>query len=371
MHTAARHFIETALNDFGPITGEVVEFGSRDANGGVRDLFPNARSYFGIDVADGEGVDMVGDAARWQPKQAYACVISTETFEHTMQWREMLRIAALALAPDGIMLITCATGSRPPHSATIPDSRPSPGEYYGNVREQDFRQAAEAVGLKVAVTINHNDLYAVCRHKPPEGDGLKIIGAGMWRTGTVSLKDALQQLTGQPAHHMTELMLHPQQVPQWQAILNGGHANWDLLLKGYGSTLDWPSLAFWQDLYQTHPQALVLLSTRDPEEWWQSISSTVLQSAPTRQTAKTPWDKLVVTLFENYFVGRLPTKDQAITAYQQHVDTVRKVVAPNRLIEWNPTDGWTPLCRALDQPVPNRPFPHLNTTADYRRNHRL
>lgn len=370
MHVAAREFVEKSLAEFGPITGDVVEFGSRDANGGIRGLFPQARSYLGIDVNDGEGVDVVCDAGLWRPDKAYACVITTETFEHAPNWQQMLRVGAEALAPDGIMIVTCATGSRLPHSATIPDKRPQPGEYYGNVSEQDFRRAAEKIRFKVDITINGNDLYAVCRHQPPEGT-IKIIGAGMWRTGTVSLKNALESLTGQPAHHMSELLTHPQQTPLWLSAVNGVQPDWDRLLEGYGSTLDWPSLAFWQQLHQAYPDALVLLSTRDPEEWWQSISTTVLKSAPTRETARSPWDQLVLTLFENYFVGRFSTKQQAIRAYNQHNDMVRKTVAPNRLIEWTPSDGWVPLCRALDKPIPERPFPQLNTAAEYRRNNKI
>ena len=370
MHVAAREFIEQSLNQWGPITGDVVEFGSRDANGGVRDLFPDARSYLGIDIAEGEGVDLIMDAGRWVPDKAYACVITTETFEHAANWQDMLRAGAQALAPDGIMLVTCATGSRVPHSATIPDKRPQLGEYYGNVREQDFRRSAVSCGFKVTITINGDDLYAVCRRQPPQGH-IRIIGAGMWRTGTVSLKSALEELTGQPAHHMSELLLHPRQVPMWKAAATSGVADWDLLLKGYGSTLDWPTQAFWEDLYKKYPGSYVLLSTRDPEEWWQSISMTVLKSAPTAETAKTPWDHLVVTLFEKYFAGRNPTKEQAIRAYNEHNDRVRKTVTPNRLIEWSPSDGWIPLCRALDKPIPSQPFPHMNTATEYRRNNKI
>ncbi len=371
MHVAARQFVEQALAAYGEVTGDVVEFGSRNANGGVRDLFPHARSYLGIDSMDGPGVDLVQNAALWHPAQAYGCVITTETFEHTPQWRDMLRAGARAMAPDGIMLVTCATGSRPRHSATIAGRPPAPGEYYANVRETDFKQAIDTVGLQASVTIHGNDLYAVCRPRPPEGPGIKLIGAGMWRTGTVSLKDALEDLLGAPAHHMTEVLRHPHQTQQWLLAARGVKPNWQTLLQGYGSTLDWPSMAFWPDLHQTYPEALVLLSTRDPEEWWQSINTTVLRSAPTAETARSAWDHLVLTLFEQHFVGRFPSKQQAIDAYNQHNDLVRKAVPPNRLLEWEPEDGWTPLCRALDKPRPVRPFPHLNTRANYRRNNRL
>lgn len=371
MHTAARKFVERSLLDYGDVTGDVVEFGSRDANGGVRDLFPHAQSYLGIDIAPGPGVDLAMDASQWRPTRAYACVVSTETFEHTMKWPQLLRLGAEALAPDGIMIITCASGKRRRHSATVPESAPAPGEYYANVQPDAFHEAAEKCNLEATIIAEENDLHAVLRRKLPPRSGIQIVGAGMWRTATVSLQKALEQLTGRPCHHMTELDLHPQQVSQWQQIVNGVRPNWAHLLQGYGSACDWPSLAFWEDLYKAYPESLVVLSVRDPEDWWQSVSRTVLLSAPTKETIKNPWDCLVVDLFEKHFIGREFNHEQAIEAYNRHNQYVREAVAFNRLIEWAPEDGWLPLCRALRQPVPDQPFPHLNTTADYRRNHYL
>lgn len=370
MHAAAQQFVQKALSDYGDITGDVVEFGSRNANGGVRNLFPHARSYLGIDSEPGEGVDLVQDATRWRPTHGYACVISTETFEHTAAWRELLRIGAMALAPDGIMVITCASGSRPRHSATVPDQRPGPGEYYGNVQSKDFRQAVESFGLEVTLlNATDHDLQAVCRQKPPSATEMIFVGAGMWRTGTVSLKRAIEDLTGHPCHHMSELLTHPYQVGQWLRVVQGAPPEWPELLHGYHSTLDWPSMAYWPELHAAFPNALVLLSTRDADEWWQSAQATVLQSAPTADTAKTPWEQLILELFSRKFVGRFPTRTQAMRAYNAHNKLVRATVSPSKLLEWTPLDGWLPLCRALGVSIPNKPFPHLNTTAEYRRNH--
>jgi hypothetical protein len=198
MHTAAQEFVKKSLHGYGPVTKHVVEFGSQDVNGEARSLFPAAQSYLGIDISSGPGVDLVQDAADWSPDKAYACVISTETFEHTPRWREMLKLAASALAPDGIIIVTCASGTRRPHSATLPNKRPASDEYYANVQPTEFRQAATAVGLlaDIIVDIEGGDLYATLRHAPPTAaNGLMIVGAGMWRTATVSLKGALEELT--------------------------------------------------------------------------------------------------------------------------------------------------------------------------------
>jgi len=222
MHAAAQDFVKKALNDYGAVTKHVLEFGSQDVNGEIRSLFPAAQSYLGIDICPGPGVDLVQDAAEWLPDKAYACIITTETFEHTPRWREMLKLAASALAPDGIMIVTCASGTRRPHSATMPNKRPANGEHYANIQQSEFRQAAVAVGLlaEVTVDIERGDLYATLRHAPPTAaNGLLIVGAGMWRTATVSLKIALEELTGMHAHHMTELMKHPDQAIHWLAAV--------------------------------------------------------------------------------------------------------------------------------------------------------
>lgn len=374
MHIAAREFAQKALSEYGLVTGNVLEFGSQDVNGEVRSFFPDAKSYLGIDICDGPGVDLVQDAADWQPDKAYACIITTETFEHTPRWREILERAVRALAPDGIMIVTCASGARRPHSATIANKRPAPGEYYANVQEAEFRQAVTAVGLLAEVTtdIERGDLYAVLRHAPPtSSSGLLIVGAGMWRTGTVSLKHALEELTGTRAHHMSEVMERPDQAAYWRDVITGAPLHPQNLLRDYKITLDWPTLAFWEELYEANPNALVLLSHRSAEDWWRSVSETVLVSAPTRETIQGPWDELTVELFERYFVGRHPTKKQAIAAYNEHNKHVRDTVPFNKIIDWVPSDGWLPLCRALNVPVPDKPFPHLNTTAQYQRNNHL
>lgn len=164
MHVQAEAFIKKAIADRGPFTGHVVELGSRDVNGGVRNLFPDAKSYLGIDIDPGPDIDLVIDAADWVPDKKYCCVVSTETFEHTPRWPEILLVAATAITPDGVVLITCATSPRRPHSAQIDEHPPKRGEYYGNVSPADFLQAARKAGLKPDISVDHahGDLYAIC-----------------------------------------------------------------------------------------------------------------------------------------------------------------------------------------------------------------
>lgn len=164
MHALARRYVESSIKAHGPFLGEVVEFGSRNINGDVRDLFPQAKSYLGIDEMPGKGVDLVLDASKWHPIKKYCCVISTETFEHTSEWKKMLKIASEALLPKGVLIVTCATNPRRAHSATIVNSSPRKDEYYANVAEDDFVKAAKKLGFKTNIKVDkvNGDLYATC-----------------------------------------------------------------------------------------------------------------------------------------------------------------------------------------------------------------
>ncbi|MGZ6004978.1 MAG: sulfotransferase family protein [Candidatus Saccharimonadales bacterium] len=210
---------------------------------------------------------------------------------------------------------------------------------------------------------------------------LKVIGAGMWRTATYSLKLALEELTGEPCLHMSDLMPHRlggQNSPrdllarQWLEVVSGQKpAIWPELFRKYGSTVDWPSLMFWQDLMAAYPNAKILLSTRDAESWWQSVSQTVLKVIPSETTATTTWQKLILELFKQDFIGPSPSQQQAIEFYESHNALVRSTVPKERLIDWKFGDDWAPLCQALNLPVPAKPFPVTNSRAEFKRGNSL
>src|SRR5205807_4528487 len=106
---------------------------------------------------------------------------------------------------------------------------------------------------------------------------LKVVGAGLGRTGTNSLKLALEQLLGAPCYHMLEVMQHPQHTPSWEAAVRGEAVDWSTLLNGYAATVDWPASAFWSELRASNPDALLLLSTRDSaRRWWESMQRTIV-----------------------------------------------------------------------------------------------
>src|SRR5437763_12632559 len=117
----------------------------------------------------------------------------------------------------------------------------------------------------------------MCRPLRSELMALKVVGAGLGRTGTNSLKVGLEQLLGGPCYHMFELIAHPQQVPVWERALRGEEVDWDSLFDGYAATVDWPGCAFWRDLAAVDPEAPVLLSVRDsPQTWWASMEQTIV-----------------------------------------------------------------------------------------------
>jgi hypothetical protein len=200
---------------------------------------------------------------------------------------------------------------------------------------------------------------------------LRVIGAGLGRTGTNSLKLALEQLLGSRCYHMYELRRRAADLPAWEDALAGRPVDWHAHLDGFAATVDWPAAAFWRELEGANPRALVLLSTREsPAVWWSSMERTIVPALARPLPADDPdlarQRALTRAILSERLTPDWPQREPAIAAYQRHNEEVRRDVAPERLLEWQPGDGWEPLCAALSLPVPDQPFPHENTTADFR-----
>ena len=209
---------------------------------------------------------------------------------------------------------------------------------------------------------------------------LKVIGAGLPRTGTTSLKVALQMLLGAPCYHITEIHHHPEHAKYWLAAAKGDPVNWDELFSGYAAAVDTPTCLFWPELMQAYPQAIVLLSVREAQSWLESCKQTILKGprppgrGPGGGPAKAqgngkPSERrqvmdAVVQARLSFMRGSNP--EATIRGYEQHNSAVRAGVPAERLLIWGPQDGWGPLCAALHLPVPNMPFPHLNTRRVWR-----
>jgi hypothetical protein len=191
---------------------------------------------------------------------------------------------------------------------------------------------------------------------------LRVIGAGLGRTGTMSLKIALERLLGAPCHHMVELFAHPEQVPVWHAAALGDPPDWRTFLSGYAASVDWPSAAFWPELAAAFPDAVILLSERDAASWWKSASETIFQSIP---HAEGPWRDMVDDLMRTRFTNRLDDREACIAAHARWYADAHARIPRERLLVWHARDGWAPICQALGVPEPAEPFPRANSTEDF------
>ena len=197
---------------------------------------------------------------------------------------------------------------------------------------------------------------------------LQVVGAGLGRTGTNSLKVALEQLLEAPCYHMFEVLRNGSDTPVWSAAIRGEDVDWDTLFADYRATVDWPAAAFWRELVVQYPDAVVLLSERaNAKEWWESAHSTIfdtfaIEGMPPEIAA---WLGTVRCVIESHGID---PDDEAVSeaAYDRHLADVRATVPPDRLVEWTTGDGWGPLCGALGVPVPQDPFPHVNSTEEFR-----
>jgi hypothetical protein len=197
---------------------------------------------------------------------------------------------------------------------------------------------------------------------------LKVVGAGVGRTGTNSLKLALEQLLDEPCHHMFEILANPSQIPVWSEAIEGQTIDWSALLEGYGALVDWPGASFWPELSEANPEALVLLSVRSPEAWYRSASNTIFQVLNSAPPEMRPWFETVRTLLKARFSDQFDNPTAMMDAFARHNDAVRAAIPAGRLLEWTPADGWEPICERLGLDVPDSPFPKTNDTNQWRAN---
>lgn len=193
---------------------------------------------------------------------------------------------------------------------------------------------------------------------------MKIIGAGFGRTGTVSLQQAFDHL-GYPCYHMQEVMKAYRRghVQQWVAALDGEDVDWDALFAGYEACVDFPACIFYRQLMAAFPDAVVVLSVRDPEAWWRSYSRLLELVAKASFFNFVPlfreFSAMNTKLVDKVFGGAMD-KHTCIARYLRHIEEVKASVPEERLLVYSVTEGWEPLCRFLGHPVPDVSFPHAN-----------
>ena len=199
---------------------------------------------------------------------------------------------------------------------------------------------------------------------------MKVIGAGFGRTGTLSLKAALERLGFGPCYHMVEFLEHPEHGPLWVSALRGETIDWADVFAAYESTTDWPACNFWRELADAYPGARVVLTVRDPERWWNSIESTLFAAMragalPGSPAAAAEMRQMSELLMGATFDGRIADREHVVRRFEEHNDRVRRGIPPDRLLVYQVSQGWGALCDFLDVAEPDEPFPHLNEGANF------
>jgi hypothetical protein len=213
---------------------------------------------------------------------------------------------------------------------------------------------------------------------------MDVVGVGMGRTGTNSLKLALEELGFGPCYHMKEVQDRPERVAKWTRILDGATPDWDEVYRGFGSTVDWPGVVYWRELVNTYPKAKVILSVRDPERWVDSMSETLFRFPLRRRTgferfmyrfyrvvtpaaARVPLmlDRVLSKTFGDLHFNKPGDREVAMKAFLKHNEDVKAYVPADRLLVFQVSEGWEPLCAFLGVPVPDKPFPRVNDTKEF------
>ncbi len=197
---------------------------------------------------------------------------------------------------------------------------------------------------------------------------LKVIGAGLGRTGTNSLRIALNMLGIGPCHHMAEVIMNmPVQVPLWQAAVDG-HPDWTAIYKGYSSAVDWPTAAFYNELSEVYPDAKFILTMRSPESWTASFSETIYKfmdgsdGAPPHMQA---WIKMGLAAISKSGLPNGLSMTDLTKAFIAHNDAVKAVIPASRLLAFEVKQGWEPLCKYLGLAVPQEEFPKTNGREEF------
>lgn len=199
---------------------------------------------------------------------------------------------------------------------------------------------------------------------------LKILGAGLGRTGTTTLKTALDMLSYGPCYHMSEVFGNPEHIAIWDAALDGDPVDWDSLFAGYPAAVDYPAAHFWQQLADYYPDAKIILTARDPDEWYRSASKTIFamlktdaEGMPEQIAMQNRMARKMV--FGQFLQGGIEDPEHAKKSFVAHNELVRQTLPAERLLDYDVSQGWRPLCEFLGCDIPDEQFPHLNTTTEF------
>lgn len=193
--------------------------------------------------------------------------------------------------------------------------------------------------------------------------GLKVIGSGLGRTGTMSTKLALEQLGFAPCHHMVEVFTHPDSVPLWIAA-GDGRPDWDAIFDGYEAMVDHPGCGYWRQLMDHYPDAKVLHTVRDPDKWFDSTQATIFNPDRPPPPEGSPMRTFMEQLFA-WYGGDMHDRAFMTGFFRRHTEQVVATVPKDRLLVFDVKEGWAPLCAFLGVPVPDTPYPRENSTEEF------
>jgi hypothetical protein len=211
---------------------------------------------------------------------------------------------------------------------------------------------------------------------------LKVIDLSFGRTGTMSLKYALEELGFTKCYHFIELFDNPEHPSMWLSASRGEKVDWEKLFEGYQATVYWSPCYDYLELLKHYPDAKVVLTVREPEKWYQSMHDTIYKFnrltflrkvflltmglfKPELKKLHAAWQLQEQTLWQNTFKGQFGHKKYAIDVFLKHIEEVKSQVPADRLLVFNIKDGWEPLCHFLKVPVPETPFPRVNDSASF------
>jgi hypothetical protein len=190
---------------------------------------------------------------------------------------------------------------------------------------------------------------------------LEVIGAGLGRTATFSLKFALEHLGFGPCYHMSEVFAGARRnVPLWLDVVRG-KPDWDAVFAGFKSTTDYPACTYWRELAAFYPRAKIVLTVRDAGAWFDSVSETIFSQKMQASFEGTPVAALMQGVVFDAFGGR--TNDRAFMTdwFERRNRAVIESLPASRLLVFSARQGWEPLCAFLGVPVPKVPFPRVNS----------
>lgn len=190
---------------------------------------------------------------------------------------------------------------------------------------------------------------------------LEVIAAGLGRNATFSMKFALEELGFGPCHHMSEVFADGRrQVPLWIAA-SQGRPDWDAIFAGFRACSDYPSATYWRELTEHYPNAKVVLTTRDPDSWFESVSETIFSERMQGSLRGSPVETMMKGVIFDHFDGSITDRAYMTDWYVKRNQQVIDTLPAERLLHFHPKDGWEPLCAFLGVPVPDLPFPRVNS----------